>query len=441
MSSVKIPKIGFISLGCPKAGSDTEKIMTRARSQGYDISDSYTDSDVVVVNTCGFIDSAVEESLNTIEEAIKNNENVIVTGCLGEKKDIIKARFDNLIAITGSESDQEVMQVINRVAPKPHDAFIDLIPKSGLRLTPSHYAYIKISEGCNHKCSFCIIPSMRGKLVSRGVGDILNEAQHLIDDGVSELIIISQDTSAYGVDFRYKQSFWNGKPVRGDLYHLAKELKELNVWVRFHYIYPYPHVDQLIELMDSETILPYLDVPFQHANPKILKAMKRPADAEDNLNRIESWRKINPDLSLRSTFIVGFPGETDQDFEDLILFLKHANIDHVGCFKYSNVDGASAQQLEDQIPDKIKEERYQYLMETQQEISKNKLRSLVGSFQHVVVDGFDNDYAVARTFRSAPDVDGVVYLKNPEGLIVGDRLDVKIISSDCYNLFAGPIDD
>ena len=441
MASVKTPKIGFISLGCPKAGSDTEKIMTRVKTQGYEISSSYDKSDVVVVNTCGFIDSAIEESLNTIDEALKSNGNVIVTGCLGEKRGIIEERFKNLIAITGSEADKEVVDIINRVAPKPHDSFIDLIPKSGLRLTPAHYAYIKISEGCNHKCSFCIIPSMRGKLVSRTPEDILSEAQNLVDSGVTELIIISQDTSAYGVDFKVKQSFWDGKPVKRDLYHLAKELKKFGVWVRFHYIYPYPHVDHIIELMDEETILPYLDVPFQHASPKILKSMKRPADAEDNLKRIQAWRQINPNIALRSTFIVGYPGETDHDFEQLVEFIKAANLDHVGCFEYSNVEGATAKLMSDQIPDNVKKERYNHLMETQKTLSEQKLKSLIGSIQHVVVDDVADDFALARSFRSAPDVDGVVYLKDPEGLIAGDRLDVKITGNDVYNLFAGPLDD
>ena len=441
MASVKTPKIGFISLGCPKAGSDTEKIMTRVKTQGYEISSSFDKSDVVVVNTCGFIDSAIEESLNTIDEALKSNGNVIVTGCLGEKRGIIEERFKNLIAITGSEADKEVVDIINRVAPKPHDSFIDLIPKSGLRLTPSHYAYIKISEGCNHKCSFCIIPSMRGKLVSRTPEDILSEAQNLVDSGVTELIIISQDTSAYGVDFKLKQSFWDGKPVKRDLYHLAKELKNFGVWVRFHYIYPYPHIDHMIELMDEETILPYLDVPFQHASPKILKSMKRPADAEDNLKRIQAWRQINPNIALRSTFIVGYPGETDHDFEQLIDFIKEANLDHVGCFEYSNVEGATAKLMSDQIPDIVKKERYNRLMETQKTLSEQKLKSLIGSIQHVVVDEVTDDFALARSFRSAPDVDGVVYLKDPEGLMAGDRLDVKITGNDAYNLFAGPLDD
>lgn len=441
MGSNKIPRIGFVSLGCPKAGSDTEKIMSRVKTQGYEISANYDDSDVVVVNTCGFIDSAVEESLNTIEEALRENGNVIVTGCLGEKKHVIEKRFKNLIAITGSESDKDVVKAINEVAPKPHDEYTDLIPKSGLRLTPEHYAYVKISEGCNHKCSFCIIPSMRGKLVSRGIGDILSEAESLVNSGVTELIIISQDTSAYGVDFKFKQSFWNGKPIQGDLYHLAKELKNFGIWVRFHYIYPYPHVDQMIELMDTETILPYLDVPFQHANQRILKSMKRPADSENNLRRIEAWRKINPLISLRSTFIVGFPGETDQEFEELLNFISQAKLDNVGCFKYSNVEGASANLLANQIPEKIKQERLDELMKVQKKISEEKLKNFIGSIQSVVVDDLTDKYAIARSFRSAPEVDGHVLLKNPEGLRVGDRLDVKIVSSDSYNLFGGPAND
>lgn len=367
------PKVGFVSLGCPKAGSDTEKILSRVKAEGYEISSNFINSDLVIVNTCGFIDSAIEESLDAIDEAMQKNGNVIVTGCLGEKRAIIEARFKNLLAITGSEAFDEVMDAVHKHIPKPHDPYIDLIPAQGIRLTPKHYAYIKISEGCNHKCSFCIIPSMRGKLKSRDIGDILNEAETLVKNGVNELIIISQDTSAYGVDIKYRTGFWNGRPVKSDLFNLAKHLGELGVWVRFHYIYPYPNVDKIIELMAGGSILPYIDVPFQHASPKILKLMKRPANSENNLERVNQWRTICPEISIRSTFIVGFPGETDKDFRELLQFIEQAELDHAGCFRYSNVEGASAKLMEDQVPEDVKQERYNLFMQTQQKISQKKI--------------------------------------------------------------------
>ena len=432
------PKIGFISLGCPKAGSDTEKMLSKIKAEGYEIASNYKDSELVIVNTCGFIDSAVEESLDAISEALDENGKVIVTGCLGERKEVIEARFDNLLAITGSEAYKEVMDAVHLHAPKPNNPHIDLIPAQGIRLTPKHYAYIKISEGCNHKCTFCIIPSMRGKLVSRPIGDIMQEAENLVKSGVSELIIISQDTSAYGVDVKYRPGFWNGRPIKTDLYSLAKSLSELGVWVRFHYVYPYPNVDRLIELMASGLILPYIDVPFQHANPQILKSMKRPANAENNLERINGWRSICPDLIIRSTFIVGFPGETEEQFNDLLDFLHLAQLDRVGCFAYSDVDGATANAIDNQVPENVKQDRLERFMTVQNEISKKKLVDKIGLVQTVLVDEIDGKFAKARSYANAPEIDGNIFLENPEGLEVGDMLDVKIKHSEDYDLYAGP---
>ena len=432
------PKIGFVSLGCPKAGSDSEKMLSKIKAEGYEIAQNYHDSELVIVNTCGFIDSAVEESLDAISEAIDKNGKVIVTGCLGERREVIEKRFDNLLAITGSEAYKEVMDAVHTHAPKPIDPHIDLIPPQGVRLTPKHYAYIKISEGCNHTCTFCIIPSMRGKLVSRPIGEIMQEAENLVRSGVSELIIISQDTSAYGVDMKYRPSFWNGRPIKSDLYHLAKNLSQLGVWVRFHYVYPYPNVDNLITLMAEGNILPYIDVPFQHASPEILKSMKRPANAENNLERIVGWRKICPDIVIRSTFIVGFPGETDEQFENLIEFLEQAKLDRVGCFMYSNVEGAVANTISGQIESDIKQARLDRLMKVQKRISQKKLSEKVGSIQTVIVDEISKDFAVARSYANAPEIDGVIFLENPSGLEAGDMLDVKIKSSEDYDLYAGP---
>ena len=435
----KIPKIGFISLGCPKAGSDTEKILSQVRSEGYEIASNYHDAELVIVNTCGFIDSAIEESLDAIGEAVKSNGNVIVTGCLGEKKSIIEARYKNLLAITGSEAYSEVMEAVHQHIPKPHDPYIDLIPPQGIRLTPNHFAYIKISEGCNHKCSFCIIPSMRGKLVSRPVGDVLQEAERLVASGVSELMIISQDTSAYGVDIKYRTGFWNGRPVKSNLYELAKSLGELGVWVRLHYVYPYPHVDEIITLMADKIILPYIDVPFQHANSEILRKMKRPASSENNLERIRAWRAICPDITIRSTFIVGFPGETEAQFNELLDFLREAELDRVGCFMYSNVDGATANDISNPVPDVIKQERYDKFMQVQSQISYKKLRNKIGTIQTVLVDEVTDKYAIARSYANAPEIDGAIFLENPEGLQPGDMLDVKINRAENYDLYAGPI--
>jgi len=432
------PKVGFVSLGCPKAGSDSERILTQLRAEGYDISKSYQDADLVVVNTCGFIDSAVKESMDAIGEAVKKNGKVIVTGCLGAKKDIIEKEYPNLLAITGPHALNEVMSAVHTHLEKPHDPFSDLVPPQGIRLTPKHYAYLKISEGCNHRCSFCIIPSMRGDLVSRSIDDVMTEAETLVNSGVSEILVISQDTSAYGVDIKYRSGFWNGRPVKTKLYDLAQALGSLGVWIRMHYVYPYPHVDDIIPLMSEGSILPYLDVPFQHASPRILKLMKRPASAENNLLRINKWREVCPDITIRSTFIVGFPGETEAEFEALLDFLEEAQLDRVGCFKYSPVDGASANLLEGQVPEEIKDERLQKFMETQARISHQKLESKVGQTFTVLVDSHDGDYAIARSMADAPDIDGKVYLRDGKLLKPGDFVDVKIESYDQHDLFAGP---
>jgi ribosomal protein S12 methylthiotransferase len=432
------PKVGFVSLGCPKAGSDSERILTQLRAEGYDISKSYQDADLVVVNTCGFIDSAVKESMDAIGEAVKKNGKVIVTGCLGAKKDIIEKEYPNLLAITGPHALNEVMSAVHTHLEKPHDPFSDLVPPQGIRLTPKHYAYLKISEGCNHRCSFCIIPSMRGDLVSRSIDDVMTEAETLVNSSVSEILVISQDTSAYGVDIKYRSGFWNGRPIKTKLYDLAEALGSLGVWIRMHYVYPYPHVDDIIPLMSEGSILPYLDVPFQHASPRILKLMKRPASAENNILRINKWREVCPDITIRSTFIVGFPGETEAEFEALLDFLEEAQLDRVGCFKYSPVNGASANLLEGQVPEDIKEERLQKFMETQARISHQKLESKVGQTFTVLVDGHDGDYAIARSMADAPDIDGKVYLRDGKLLKPGDFVDVKIESYDQHDLFAGP---
>ena len=433
-----IPKVGFVSLGCPKAGSDSERILTQLRAEGYDISKSYQDADLVVVNTCGFIDSAVKESMDAIGEAVKKNGKVIVTGCLGAKKEIIEEAYPNLLAITGPHALNEVMTAVHAHLEKPHDPFSDLVPPQGIRLTPKHYAYLKISEGCNHRCSFCIIPSMRGDLVSRSIDDVMTEAETLVNSGVSEILVISQDTSAYGVDMKYRSGFWHGRPIKTKLYDLAEALGSLGVWIRMHYVYPYPHVDDMIPLMSEGLILPYLDVPFQHASPRILKLMKRPASSENNLQSIQRWREVCPDITIRSTFIVGFPGETEAEFDELIHFLEEAQLDRVGCFKYSPVDGATANLLKGQIPEDVKEMRLQKFMETQARISQKKLANKVGQILTVLVDGHQGDYAIARSKADAPDIDGKVYLRDGKLLKPGDFVDVKIESYDQHDLFAGP---
>lgn len=436
--SLSTPKVGFVSLGCPKASSDAERILTQLRVEGYEISSSYEGSDLVVVNTCGFIDSAVEESLDAIGEALNKNGKVIVTGCLGAKAGVVQAAHPSVLAVTGPHALEEVMSAVHLNLPKPHDPYTDLVPPQGIRLTPKHYAYLKISEGCNHRCSFCIIPSMRGDLVSRPIGDVMNEAENLVKAGVSELLVISQDTSAYGVDVKYRSGFWNGRPLKTRMTELTSALSELGVWVRLHYVYPYPHVDEVIPLMADGSILPYLDVPFQHASPRILKAMKRPASSENNLARIKSWREICPDITIRSTFITGFPGETEDDFQMLLDFLQEAQLDRVGCFAYSAVDGAAANQLADPVPEELKQERLARFMAVQEAISAEKLNQKIGRIEMVLIDEVDGDQAVGRTSADAPEIDGVVYLADAEGLQIGDLVEVQITGADGHDLWASP---
>jgi ribosomal protein S12 methylthiotransferase len=430
------PKVGFVSLGCPKALTDSEQILTRLRAEGYDIAPDYGGADLVVVNTCGFIDSAVAESLDAIGEALNENGKVIVTGCLGAKGDIVQETHPSVLAITGPHATDEVMTHIHTHLPKPHDPYIDLVPPAGIKLTPKHYAYLKISEGCNHRCTFCIIPSMRGDLVSRPVHEVLREAENLAKSGVKELLIISQDTSAYGVDVKYKTGFHNGRPVKTRMTELCEELGKLGIWVRLHYVYPYPHVDEVIPLMAEGKILPYLDIPFQHASKKILKAMKRPANADNVLERIKAWRAVCPDLTIRSTFIVGFPGETEEDFEELLNFLREAQLDRVGCFTYSPVEGAAANELADPVPEEVKEARKARFMEVQAEISAARLAAKVGRTLTVLVDEIDEEGAVCRSYADAPEIDGMVYVADSDGLKVGDLVQVKVFDSDEYDLWA-----
>lgn len=435
----KIPRVGFVSLGCPKATVDSERILTCLRAEGYLISPSYTEADLVVVNTCGFIDSAVAESLETIGEALTENGKVIVTGCLGAKEDVIRQAHPSVLAVTGPQATEAVMAAIHQHLPKPHDPYLDLIPPQGIKLTPKHYAYLKISEGCNHRCTFCIIPSMRGDLVSRSVGGVLQEAQSLVEAGVKELLIISQDTSAYGVDIKYRTGFWQGRPVRSRITELAKTLGEFGVWVRLHYVYPYPHVDELIPLMADGKLLPYLDIPFQHANERILKLMKRPANSENVLARIQQWRSICPDIALRSTFIVGFPGETEAEFEELLAFLEEAQLDRVGAFAYSPVKGAAANALPDHVTPEIQQERLERLMQLQETISEQRLAAQKGRQLRVLVDTVDEEGAIARSYADAPEIDGVVYISDASTLQPGDWADVRVIDTDIHDLWAEKI--
>ena len=437
-------KVGFISLGCPKALVDSEQILTRLRAEGYDISGSYQDADMVVVNTCGFIDDAVEESLDAIGEALAENGKVIVTGCLGGKGDIVQETHPQVLAVTGPHALEEVVGAIHEHLPPEHDPYSSLIPEGGIKLTPRHYAYLKISEGCNHSCSFCIIPSLRGKLVSRPIGEVLQEAENLVHAGVRELLVVSQDTSAYGLDMKYQMGFHQGKPVKTRFKELASALGELDAWVRMHYVYPYPHVDDIIPLMAEGKILPYLDVPLQHSSVSILKAMKRPANTENMLSRIASWRDVCPDITLRSTFIVGFPGETEQDFENLLDFTREIQFNRIGAFKYSAVEGASANQLANPVPEEIKEERLARLMEVQSEISFNKLQKKVGQSMRVIIDTIDDKGLIARSPADAPDVDGLVFvdplidaqIEQAASLNPGDFIDVNIIDHSEHDLFA-----
>jgi ribosomal protein S12 methylthiotransferase len=430
--------VGFISLGCPKALVDSENILTQLKAEGYEISNDYLASDIVIVNTCGFIDSAVEESLGAIGEALNENGKVIVTGCLGAKDGVVMSKYPNVLGVTGPHATAEVMDLVHSNLKKPHDPFIDLVPETGVKLTPKHYAYLKISEGCNNTCTFCIIPDMRGKLDSYPIGDVLNQAQKLVNAGTKEILVISQDTSAYGVDIKYRTGFFNGRPVKTKILDLCTELGKMGAWVRLHYVYPYPHVDEIIPLMAAGLILPYLDIPFQHASPKILKAMKRPGKIENVLQRIKSWREICPDLAIRSTFIVGFPGETEEDFQMLLDFLTEAQLEKVGCFKYSPVHGARANEIEGHVPEEIKEERYHRFMQHQLAISRQKLLDKVGSQLEVVIDEIDRRKIIARSKYDAPEIDGLVHIKH-NGLTklnVGDLVQVMITGSDDYDLFA-----
>jgi len=440
------PRIGFVSLGCPKALVDSEQILTRLRAEGYAIAPTYDGADLVVVNTCGFIDAAVEESLEAIGEALAENGRVIVTGCLGAKNggEFIRQAHPKVLAVTGPHAAPEVMSAVHAHLPKPHDPFIDLVPPQGIKLTPKHYAYLKISEGCNHRCTFCIIPSMRGDLVSRPIGEVMNEAENLLKAGVKELLVISQDTSAYGVDVKYRTGFWRGRPLKTRMTELARALTTLadehGAWVRLHYVYPYPHVDEIVPLMatngDARSLLPYLDVPFQHASPRILKLMKRPANVHDNLERIRAWRSMCPELTIRSTFIVGFPGETEVEFEELLAFLDEAQLDRVGCFAYSPVDGAAANALPRCVPQQIKEERRARFMARQAQISARRLQSKVGRTLDVLVDAIDGNRAVARSAADAPEIDGVVMIEDGSSLKVGSFAKVTVTGAGEHDLSA-----
>jgi ribosomal protein S12 methylthiotransferase len=432
------PKIGFVSLGCPKALVDSEQILTQLRAEGYATSSTYEDADLVIINTCGFIDSAVAESLDAIGEALAENGKVIVTGCLGAKEggDVVKQAHPQVLAVTGPHALPEVMAAVHMHLPQPHDPYTSLIPPQGIRLTPRHYAYVKISEGCNHRCTFCIIPSMRGDLVSRPVNQVMQEAENLVNAGVKELLIISQDTSAYGVDVKYRTGFWQGRPLKTRMTELVRALGEFGVWVRLHYVYPYPHVDEVIPLMAEGKILPYLDVPFQHASPRILKAMKRPASSENNLARIKQWREVCPDITLRSTFIAGFPGETEAEFEELLEFLQEAQLDRVGCFAYSPVEGAAANALPDHIPEEVKEERRARFMAVQEEISTARLSRKIGKRMTVLVDEIQKNKAIARSSADAPEIDGVVYIDNAKTMKLGEFSEVEITGSDAHDLRA-----
>jgi ribosomal protein S12 methylthiotransferase len=431
-----VPRVGFVSLGCPKALVDSERILTQLRAEGYEISPSYDGADLVVVNTCGFIDAAVEESLDAIGEALETNGRVIVTGCLGAKGDVVKQAHPKVLAVTGPHATDEVMAAVHAHLPRPHDPYTDLIPPQGIKLTPKHYAYLKISEGCNHRCTFCIIPSMRGDLDSRPVGDVLQEAERLVAAGVKELLVISQDTSAYGVDVKYRTGFWQGRPVKTRMNELVAALGTLGAWVRLHYVYPYPHVDDVVPLMAEGKILPYLDVPFQHASPRILKLMKRPAATENTLTRLARWREICPDITVRSTFIVGFPGETENDFARLLEFLEQAQLDRVGCFAYSPVDGAAANALPDPVPEAIKQERLARFMQTQARISAAKLQRKIGKTVTVLIDAITADgTARARSAADAPEIDGCVYIERATQLKVGEFVSVRVTRADEHDLW------
>ncbi len=436
---IRPPRVGFVSLGCPKALVDSEQIITQLRAEGYDIAPNYDGADLVVVNTCGFIDSAVQESLDAIGEALNENGKVIVTGCLGAKsgtggENLVQQVHPKVLAVTGPHAKDEVMGHVHAHLPQPHDPFVDLVPAAGIKLTPKHYAYMKISEGCNHRCTFCIIPSMRGDLVSRPIGSVLQEAENLVKAGVKELLVVSQDTSAYGVDIKYRTGFWNGKPVKTRMTELCEALGSFGVWVRLHYVYPYPHVDEVIPLMAEGKILPYLDIPFQHANPRILKAMKRPAATEKTLERIQAWRKICPEITIRSTFIAGFPGETDAEFEELLAFLDEAQLDRVGCFAYSPVDGAVANNLPDHVPEALQQERVARFMAKQAAISAAKLQRRVGKTEQVLIDMVASDGAVGRTKSDAPEIDGQVQIIGKSTFQAGQFATVRLTGATEHDL-------
>jgi ribosomal protein S12 methylthiotransferase len=442
------PSVGFVSLGCPKALVDSELILTQLAAEGYATSPTYEGADLVIVNTCGFIDAAVQESLDAIGEALAENGKVIVTGCLGARKDagenLVTRVHPKVLAVTGPHAATEVLDHVHRHLPKPHDPYTDLVPPAGIKLTPRHYAYLKISEGCNHRCSFCIIPSMRGDLVSRPIGQVMREAENLLKQGVKEILVISQDTSAYGVDVRYKLDFVGGRAVKTKMTELVKGLAELaqsfNAWVRLHYVYPYPHVDEVIPLMAEGRVLPYLDVPFQHSHPRVLKEMKRPASGEKNIERIRAWRAICPELTIRSTFIAGFPGETEEEFGHLLDFLREAELDRVGCFAYSPVEGAAANALPGQLPDEVREERRARFMQVQEQISARRLARKVGTVQRVLVDEVGPTVAMGRTAADAPEIDGVVYIKTGRRkLATGDFVEVKITSAEEHDLHGAPV--
>lgn len=432
------PRVGFVSLGCPKALVDSERILTQLRAEGYAISPTYHQADLVVVNTCGFIDSAIQESLDAIGEALDENGRVIVTGCLGSDSEKVLSAYPNVLAVTGAHAYEAVMHSVHEHLPPLHDPYTDLVPPQGIRLTPRHYAYLKISEGCNHRCSFCIIPHLRGDLVSRPIGDVLQEAENLVNAGVKELLVISQDTSAYGIDTKYRTGFWKGRPLKTHSQQLAEALGELGVWVRLHYVYPYPHVDKLLPLMAEGKILPYLDIPFQHASPKILKDMRRPAHAEKVLERLSQWRELCPEIAVRSTFIVGFPGETEEEFETLLDFLEEAQLDRVGAFAYSPVEGAPANQLANPVPEDVKEERLERFMELQAEISANKLSSLMGKTLEILIDEVGEGLSIGRSYRDAPEIDGQVIIEGKE-LLVGEFVKVMITHADEHDLWGEPV--
>jgi ribosomal protein S12 methylthiotransferase len=434
MNETRPPKVSFVSLGCPKALVDSERIITRLRAEGYELARKHEGSDLAIVNTCGFLDSAKAESLSAIGEALAQNGKVIVTGCMGAEPETITERYPGVLAVTGPQQYESVVEAVHRALPPQHDPFLDLVPPEGVKLTPRHYAYLKISEGCNNRCTFCIIPKLRGDLVSRPAADVLREAERLVKAGVKELLVISQDTSAYGVDLRYAQSDWNGRPVSAKFIDLARALGELGVWVRLHYVYPYPHVDDVIPLMADGKVLPYLDVPFQHASPEVLKRMKRPAAQEKTLERIRAWRAICPDLTIRSTFIVGFPGETDADFELLLDWLDEAELDRVGCFRYEPVKGAVANDLAAPVPDEVKEARWHRLMARQQAVSARRLKRKVGTRQQVIIDATGPTVAKGRSKGDAPEIDGAVYVESRRPLRVGEIATVKIERSKQYDL-------